>query len=574
MGRSMLRQWLRGSPFLRPLRLRRVARQARSDGHFDWSDVIAADRDRWNAVRSSVIEGGQRVLIASDVGLHFGASRIDSLLAAALTLRGAAVDVLLCDGALPACMIGDVSWYRDPGRFARSGPQADFCDHCFAPAADAWRKLGIEPIRLGGSISDADRQEAAEWAEAFCGRIAQIRGDPIADQGLAGALRFYASSTLPDNEAARAVLRAFLVAAKLTAIAGERIVASGGYDVVVLHHGIYVPQGPMLAAARAKGARIVSWNVGYRTGTFIFSHGDSYHHTMLEEPSERWDQLVVSPEKRAALDEYLHSRRHGGNDWIVFGRGSNFDADRYLTSRGIDTGRPIYLALTNVAWDAQIHYPANSFDSMAEWLVATVSWFAARSDLQLVVRVHPAEITGSMPANERAADIIAAAFPSLPDNIVVVGPEEGISTYALIEASRAGIVYATKAGIEVAAMGKPLVVAGDAWARGKGFSIDVADPADYLAVLEKLPETDEPAAETVERARRYAFHYFFRRMVPIKATRAAPGWPPFDLDVASLTELEPGADLGLDIVADGILAGTPFEYPAEQGALPSGIASA
>ncbi len=561
MSAASLRSRLRSSPLLRPLRLARVRRQAQSDGHFDWSDVIGRSGDRWRQARADA--KGPRVLIATDVGLHFGASRLDSLLAVALTLRGARVDTLLCDGALPACMIGDISWYADLGRFTREGPQADFCASCYAPAATAWQKLGIEPIRLSSLIEEADRKELAEWADRLDGDVEALRADAIGDQALAGALRFFARSTLEDTPEARAVLRSFLVAARLSYSAAERLVAREHYDVVVLHHGIYVPQGPALVAARDKGARIVSWNVGYRRRSFVFSHGDSYHFTMISERPERWEGLDLTDAWRAELDRYLHSRRHGAEDWIVFGRNARFDAPAYLRERGVALDRPIFLALTNVAWDAQLHYPTNSFASMGEWLVETVKWFATRPELQLVIRVHPGEITGAMPAREKATDILAAAFATLPANVFVVAPDDPISTYSLIELARATIIYATKAGIEVAASGRPLLVAGDAWTRGKGISVDVENAEDYHRRLGEMVEVRQPDAAATERAQRYAFHYFFRRMIPLAATEPASGWPPFSLSVRDLSELEAGADRGLDVVCDGILTGSPFEYPAE-----------
>ncbi len=561
MGAASLRSRLRSSPLLRPLRLARVRRQARTDGHFDWSAVIAASGDRWRQARADA--NGPRVLIATDVGLHFGASRLDSLLAVGLTLRGARVDALLCDAALPACMIGDVSWYSDLDRFTREGPQADFCASCYAPAAAGWQTLGIDPIRLSSLIDADDRRQAAEWADRLDSDIEALRADPIGDQALAGALRFFARSTLEDTPEARAVLRSFLIAARLSYSAAEKLVAREHYDVVVLHHGIYVPQGPALAAARDKGARIVSWNVGYRRRSFVFSHGDSYHFTMISEPTARWENLDLTDDWRAELDRYLHSRRHGEQDWIVFGRNARFDAPTYLRERGVALDRPVFLALTNVAWDAQLHYPTNSFASMGEWLVETVKWFAARPELELVIRVHPGELTGAMPAREKAADILAAAFPALPANVFVVGPDDPISTYSLIELARATIIYATKAGIEVAASGRPVLVAGDAWTRGKGISVDVDNADDYHRRLAAMVAVRPPDAAASERAQRYAFHYFFRRMIPVAATVPASGWPPFTLSIGSLSELEPGADLGLDVICDGILTGSPFEYPAE-----------
>ena len=40
--------------------------------------------------------------------------------------------------------------------------------------------------------------------------------------------------------------------------------------------------------------------------------------------------------------------------------------------------------LTNVSWDAQLHYPANAFANMLDWLVQTCRYFATRPDLQLL----------------------------------------------------------------------------------------------------------------------------------------------------------------------------------------------
>ena len=53
-----------------------------------------------------------------------------------------------------------------------------------------------------------------------------------------------------------------------------------------------------------------------------------------------------------------------------------------------------------MSWDAQLHYPANAFPNMLEWLVQTCEYFATRPDLQLLIRVHPAEISGFPPSRQ------------------------------------------------------------------------------------------------------------------------------------------------------------------------------
>jgi hypothetical protein len=141
------------------------------------------------------------------------------------------------------------------------------------------------------------------------------------------------------------------------------------------------------------------------------------------------------------------------------------------------------------------------------------------------------------------------------------GPEHQASTYALTDHANAIAIYNTKTGVEVAAQGRPVIVAGEAWIRGKGFSIDVSTPEHYFEVLDRLPFSTGMSAEQIDRAIRYAYHFFFRRMIPLPFIASA-GPAHFTVS-ATDSQLGPGAFLGLDVVCDGILNGSPFVYPSE-----------
>jgi hypothetical protein len=72
-------------------------------------------------------------------------------------------------------------------------------------------------------------------------------------------------------------------------------------------------------------------------------------------------------------------------------------------------------------------------------------------------------------------------------------------------------------------MGIPVIVAGEAWIRNTGVTIDVGSQEEYFRALDRLPLPGRLPPETVRRARQYAFHFFFRRMIPIPFTRHIPG---------------------------------------------------
>jgi hypothetical protein len=129
--------------------------------------------------------------------------------------------------------------------------------------------------------------------------------------------------------------------------------------------------------------------------------------------------------------------------------------------------------------------------------------------------------------------------------------------------SNAVLIYGTKTGLELACQGLPVIIAGEAWARHKGFTYDPSSPAEYLALLDQLPFAARISADMLQRARKYAYHFYFRRMIPLEITDPTGSWPPFKIKVSGLDDLRPGQHTGLDVICDGILRGTPFIYPAE-----------
>jgi hypothetical protein len=281
---------------------------------------------------------------------------------------------------------------------------------------------------------------------------------------------------------------------------------------------------------------------------------------MINESISLWTDMPWSETHEIKIMDYLKSRWTGANDWISFQPNAELDHKIIANQLGLDLSKPIVGLLTNVIWDAQLHFKQSAFPSMLDWLFASIEYFIQRTDVQWVIRVHPAEIYGTVPSRQLALDEIAAHFGKLPDHIKLVGPDAKISTYSLMALSDAALVYGTKTALELACNGLPVVVAGDAWSRGKGFTIDVSSPEQYFQVLETLPLKDRLSQEQVTAARKYAYHFFFRRMIPVKALKPMKRFAPYKVEVDAIDELMPGYDPGLDVICDGILNGTPFVY--------------
>ncbi len=547
--------------------LRCLVRQYRLKRHQpSWEHLLKKDKDLWsNALKNAALKG-EKVLIPTSIGAYLAGTTLESLLAVALTLRGSEVHILLCDEVLPACFDCWIGWYSDQGRFAKHGPKKDLCKDCFSHAYKMFDSLGIKIYRYSDFLSEDELQEAENISSSVpfedIGSYL-LDGTAVGEHAMAGALRFYARGNLEGEPYAEHILRRYFKASLITTYVMRNLLDEIKYTSAVFHHGIYVPQGLIGEVCRQKGVRVVNWNPGYRKNSFVFSHHDTYHHTMMTEPVEKWMNIQWNDTLEAELMTYLKSRWKGTQDWIWFHEKPKFDLKKIEEETGIDFTKPCIGMLTSVMWDAQLHYPSNAFPNMLDWVLRTIEYFKKRQDLQLIIRIHPAEIRGTLPSRQKMFDEIKRVFPVLPRNVIVIPPESQVSTYAVMLQCDTVIIYNTKTGIELTAMGIPVIVAGEAWIRNKGFAMEVDNPESYYKLLDKLPLNNRMSSEDTLKARKYAYHFFFRRMIPLEFMIPTGSNPPYKIQLESLKDLLPGRAKGLDIICDGILKGSDFIYPAE-----------
>jgi len=547
------------------LLLKRLVKKYRSHKNQpSWRPLLNQDKHFWNSALNNA-KKGQKILIATSVGSHLPGTTMESMLAVALTLRGADAHIFLCDAVLPACLACWSDIYPNHKKFAKYGPSKE-CADCFSPAYKMYKSLGITIHRYSDFLSTGDIKQASQISLSvpYHG-IGNFVMDDIAagEHALAGALRFFACGTLDGEPYGEPILRRYLIASILTTSATLNLLKRHDFATAVFHHGIYVPQGLIGEVCRKKGIHVVNWNPAYRKKCFIFSHHDTYHHTMTAEPAEKWMNIPWNENIEKELLDYLKSRWYGTDDWIWFHGKPEFELKKIASSIGIDFNKPCIGLLTSVMWDAVLHYPSNAFPNMLEWLKCTIDYFIIRPDLQLVIRVHPAEVRGALPSRQCIVEEIKKLYPELPNNIIIIPPESNISTYTVMMQCDSVIIYNTKTGIELAAMGLPIIVAGEAWIRNKGFAFDVDNPKKYLKLLDRLPLQRRMSDKDTLMAKKYAYHFFFRRMIPLECIEPAKGNPPYKIKPIKLRDLMSGQSAGLDLICNGILDGSDFIYPSK-----------
>ena len=92
------------------------------------------------------------------------------------------------------------------------------------------------------------------------------------------------------------------------------------------------------------------------------------------------------------------------NDWVYSPTSTNDDINSLFEKLKINPNKPLIGLPTNVMWDAQLDFPSNFFKNILEWLFFTVDYFINNQNLQLIIRVHPAEVDISKPSKQRVSD--------------------------------------------------------------------------------------------------------------------------------------------------------------------------
>lgn len=458
------------------------------------------------------------ILIATNIGGNWPLISGDLAIGLGFIELGYNVKFVLCDKVLDACQLCEYTNLRE-NEFIESGPRNRLCNSCFDPSRKLLESLGLQVIRLSQYLSLMNE----------CVRFNDVQSD-IIEIAKSGYIRYFAKGSMNDNsKEEKVIFDKFKSAAEISYSAYLKLLSVEKPQLVIAHHGIYVPQGSVVSASKKLGIPIVTWLASYRSGTLLFAEGDTYHRTL---PAERLDDFnfEYGQEQRDKVLRYLVDRETGANDWISFSTSS--EKDRCIfEALELDRNKKTILMLTNVMWDANIHFNKNIFDNMSDWLFKTLEFIQEHEELQLVLRIHPAEVTGTIPSREKAADIIRHRFPKLPDNVRIVEPTNlNIGTYQLIEQTNCSIIYGTKAGIEIAARGKNVVVVGDAWCRNKGFTLDPKDEQQYYEILLSEQLYKPLADNKIELALKYAYYIFFIKMVRIDTLKPLSNFAPFVID--------------------------------------------
>ncbi len=287
-------------------------------------------------------------------------------------------------------------------------------------------------------------------------------------------------------------------------------------DVVIVPNGTIQEFGVIYEVARFLGIETITYEFGDQRQRIWIAQDAKVMYQETQDMWEAYKDIALTRTEKNKIRKLFEARRKA-SVWKNFSRlWQKVPAQGVEIARnelGLDK-RSVVLLATNVLGDSLTLGREIFSHSMEEWLERTLQYFAGKSEVQLVIRVHPGEV---LIHGQSMVDVINRVLPSLPEHIHVIGPEERVNTYDLIAAADLGLVYTTTVGLEMAMSGVPVIVAGETHYRNRGFTLDPEGWVKYYktikAVLEE-PSTYRMEKEQIELAWAYAYRFFFDFPLP------------------------------------------------------------
>ena len=527
----------------------------------NWNDIISKHKKTYNELKEKASKG-QKILICTSTGGHLLSSHFEALLALTLTRYGANVEIMLCDKVLTACQMSTTQFISEKNLISKG--QSKICNSCLDSGRGAFEDLGLKINYYSDFINkDTSKKISSKIKNLTIKEMQEYKEDNISigEHAYAGTLRYYAVGELNNERHGETILRKYLYSAILTKNIFENYLAQNKIDKIILNHAIYVPQGIICNISKENNIKIIVYTNAYRKNSFIFSYDDTYHKTMIEEDVSDWENLVLDQKKEKIIIDYLLSRKYGTNDMFYYFKNPSFDIKKKLVDNGVDIKKPILGILTNVIWDAQIIYKNNIYNNMIDWLIDTIRYLSNRDDIEVVVRAHPGEIYGDRLSKQTVKETILNKLEKLPDNLKIIDSSSDISTYSFAEYCNTLVIYATKMGMEFSPFGNKVICAGESYIKNKKITYDPKSIHEYYELLNNFTNLKKPSEENINRAKKYAYHYFFRRTIQIDSLDSkVKSWPPFKISLNSFENIIEDKDNGLKQLSEKILNNKKFIF--------------
>jgi len=278
-------------------------------------------------------------------------------------------------------------------------------------------------------------------------------------------------------------------------------------------------------------------------------------------------------EKSDMLNRYSSIVEQGMNDRFA----GNISGHKYLPNaadvsiksiediKNIINGRPTILLPCNVLVDAMVLSRTKSFNSCIEMVKSVAEWFSKNPQYACILKAHPGEkIMHGLGVDVSQMGLSTALKENnieLPENVIFVDYNAGISVYSLFDMVRGVIAYSSSVCIDAGLCGKPSLSASSSHYTVADFATTPNSKQEFFDKLKDMLNNKNQVKqeEIIRLAKNYYLLYYFSGKMDYKLYQGNDiGTVPLKILFDKAEQLMPGANEALDYTCDAILNNKPI----------------
>ena len=347
-------------------------------------------------------------------------------------------------------------------------------------------------------------------------------------------------------------------------IRAKKLVSQYRADLVLTQEANYATFGPLVDTTIENGCEVIQMIQPWKDDALIFrrlTRATRREHpsSVARETLDYLGQLSWTKKEQQTLDQLFQDRYSGR--WFLQERNQRstckYTQEELVQRLQLNPKKSTAVVFSQVLWDANLFYGEDLFEDAGEWLVETVRAACKNSELNWLIKLHPANVWKRNYENIKKEyaelTLIRSKVGELPCHVKIIYADEDISTLSLFESVQYGVTVRGTAGVELVCFGKHCVTAGTGRYSGMGFTIDSSSRVEYLNRLSTLHLQPPMNATELQRAKWHAYAAFILRPWTMVSARAhfnyeKVGQSPLDhnlsLEAHSLKQLDTNGDLG------------------------------
>ena len=483
---------------------------------------------------------------------------VEASIAAAMKLRGYNVHAIICNSPYRGCAIRTVQEGVPISKWR------DACPTCVRKTTAVLETMGVPYSYNGDFLTDAERDDLwAQTADVTWDTLDTLEWDGlnVGKNVRSSITRYLQGAALTGHEA---IIHEYAYSGLVAACAASRAMERFKPWRVFMSHGTYIDWGPALHTAFDRAIPVTGWKASYLSWHFYLRHVEDPSRIDFKKLSRAcWSEIrsrELTPAENARLDKFLVDRYHNKISFDMKQMKTYRKDVSDLKAKYAPGGKPIWAVLAHINWDSVSDYAPMAYPSFDDWMIDTIKHAIEVPDVQWLIKIHPIEAWDNPASGVQR--LIEREFPSLPDHVRVIPAEEDVSPANMFELIDGGVTVYGTAGLELALMGKPVILGGEAHYGGLGFTHEGVTPIRYREFLRKAAQLGPLTEEQRADVRKYAYSHFIQRQVPLEIVHD-PRTEWWGLQHEKRDLLLPGKDPFVQFVCDRLVDGRDFNMPEE-----------